>query len=327
MKAKKNEAKNFNLSKKKNAQNWLKKGNAYYISGSLKEAIRAFDQAIFEDINCEEAYFQKGLMQMELKQFNNATSTFSFFIALNDKSQEAWKKLGIALFNRRKINEAVVAFQNSIELDENDAEPFFYLGKSFHKLNRMEESEINFRRALEIDPSSIQIKYYLANLYADNFKDKEAISIYKEIIKKVDSGRLLENAMFNLANTFAKVGESEKAVNEYKELLKIDGGNYRAYYSLGCIFENRDDDQALLNYRKSIETSPNFHKPYYNIACILLKADKLKEALDHFESAFKLGYKHFNYLKLIKNDPDLNLIKKNNEFKKLVRTYVILKRR
>jgi len=129
-------------------------------------------------------------------------------------------------------------------------------------------------------------------------------------IRKPQQNKLLEGKQ--LLNT----GQFEAARKKFREVLKKDKGNPVALVGIGVTYYGRNDyEKALRYYKKALASDPNFGMAYYNMASIYALQGKKAMAIRYLKIAFLNG---FVPLEQMKEDPDLETLRKTPEYKKLV---------
>ena len=69
---------------------------------------------------------------------------------------------------------------------------------------------------------------------------------------------------FNLASAYKDKGDLVEAVKRFKQAIKYDEKNAEAYYEVGCILADSNDDekirQAIINFQKACEINKDHEK-------------------------------------------------------------------
>src|SRR5262249_32835280 len=81
------------------------------------------------------------------------------------------------------------------------------------------------------------------------------------------------------------------------------------------LFQKKDVDAAEKKCREAIRMAPQYADAHYNLACAFARQDKKQEALDSLARAVERG---FNNPRHIKEDSDLESLREEARFKKLV---------
>lgn len=121
----------------------------------------------------------------------------------------------------------------------------------------------------------IDMLFMLADMYDDADRDKEAIRIYKKILKLEPDNDEIHGC---LAYMYKKINELDKALREYKKQIKREP--HALYYSaMGEIYVRKLDYKAALkNILKALELDP--HRKY-----CLRKLGQLYHLMGEYEKA------------------------------------------
>ncbi|MFH1714661.1 MAG: tetratricopeptide repeat protein [Elusimicrobiota bacterium] len=203
--------------------------------------------------------------------------------------------------------------------------------------------------------SVIQIRFFMADMYYfKGFKilkksdprmvTPNLLHIARRSLEKSHKLHRYEvNNVYELGNTYVRLGMHDKAEEAYKAAIKSNPGYDEIYYNLGVIyFQNKDNEKALNEFEKSYNINPRSLQTLYALGNIYISEPKyferginvLERSImfdDKNPIAFnnlgflysKIGRKDDSrkmYLKALEIDPNLieaknNLILLDNEIK------------
>jgi len=116
-------------------------------SGNYRSAINYLDKAIELDPFLEEAYVERGMAYIELKEFSLAIEDFNESIKLNNKLLEGFRGRATAQFESGNYSLAVKDFSTAIEMDPTQFPAlYYYRGKAYEKMGLMAEAAIDLKR-------------------------------------------------------------------------------------------------------------------------------------------------------------------------------------
>src|SRR5262249_2720199 len=105
---------------------------------NLTFLIEALSFLVFS-VSCQEYLFNKGLQQMEAKQYEEAAESFKQVIKQSPKDDVAIFNLGLCYSNLKKYDLAVENFQQAIALNPNYTRAYIQLGIALDYLKRADE--------------------------------------------------------------------------------------------------------------------------------------------------------------------------------------------
>lgn len=111
------------------------------------------------------ARYQKGMKELERKEFENSVKHFQAAIQEYPRYAAAYSALGIAYIQMRKIELAREAFEKALGLNENSAEAQLGLGLVCNDEKRYAEAEKHLLKAQQLNPADWHVHYELGRAY------------------------------------------------------------------------------------------------------------------------------------------------------------------
>ncbi|MBL7850932.1 MAG: tetratricopeptide repeat protein [Cyclobacteriaceae bacterium] len=98
-------------------------------------------------------------------------------------------------------------------------------------------------------------------------------------VRGLQKDSLMNYARFNLASAYNALGKNDEALKTLKEAVAVDPKNDRAYYNLGLLcYEMQDEKAAEENFRRALRLNSRFPGLYYNYGLLLQQRGDSKEA-------------------------------------------------
>ena len=270
-----------------------------------------------------EAY-NEGVIALDKKQYDIASSKFSEAISLNPKYLEAYNNLGttlhmmgkdgeaekvlrkmldlkpdnpeanyihsnigLLLWKQRKYREAEKEFLVSIKLNQNYDGAYLNYGEMLYEEGkRNDEAEQQFRRAIQLNPKSFEAHNNLGAILLGKEKIEEAEKEIREALRiKSDYA----GAYTNLGMFFDKKGEPDSAIGAYRESIRFDPNIAEAHNNLGVGLGNKgmhlDGEKEI---RLAIQLAPSEAVYHYNLGIQLYAQGKFEEAVAECRVAIRL---------------------------------------
>src|SRR6476469_9509365 len=129
----------------------------------------------------EDAYRANNIGIALLEQFKHkeAADAFRRALQLDPGLVTARINLGIALFNVPDLPAAQKELQAAVAAAPTAPQPHYVLGLAAKTQNRTEEAIAEFQKVLQIDPNDVGANVNLGQLYAQQRKYQEAISVLR----------------------------------------------------------------------------------------------------------------------------------------------------
>ncbi|MCK4830709.1 protein kinase, partial [bacterium] len=260
----------------------------------VKIAIQLFEKAIEIDPRYAGAYAGLGHAYAVLFQlFERKKDWLDKSIELSLKAlkydaalSEAYASLSLAYYNKDSLDEALAASQKAIELDPDNFIAYWILGRIYRCMDRDRESVDLFKKVTILNPEFL-------TAYMD------LRMVYEKLGEKKISDEILQNIL-----TIAP-----------KYLLKHpDDARAHMLYAIHLAIGGRIND-AKTESAKALELDPTDPLMQYNAACFYSRVGEKHLALESLKISVVSGYEYYEW---IKRDPDLNIIRNEPEYIKLM---------
>jgi protein O-mannosyl-transferase len=257
-------------------------GRAYYDSKNYNEAITNYEKAIAKSPRWKYPYYNLGIVYTDLKQYEKAVEYYTKAIEIDPYYTDAYNNLGIIYYYKADDLKAIEYYNKAIETDLNNKLPYYNLGLVYSDMGDSEKALFNFSKALELDSNYV------------NAYDKAGIIFYQ--LKDYKSG-----------------------ISTYNKYIEFYPDDAYGYQMRGLnYFYNGEFDRALQDLEMVVELNPNVPDGFYNLACYYSVTNNTAKSLANLEKAFQLGYNNYDH---IEKDYDLDGIRSNPDFKKLIEKY------
>lgn len=223
---------------------------------------------------------------------------------------------------------------------------YFYRQRGYCYANIYEYNSAlkDYSKSLELEPNGI-VYLLRANAFADNGYYDEAIADYEIVMSQYKAPELLAHAYHTRASIAEEQDEYDDAITYYALQIESDSDAY-AYLRRGAMYkllgntvmaekdfdyvlsldsvwmdtkllafaytENKAEVDNLVNSEAGKGLDP------YNIACAYSMLGDVDNALKYLEISLQNGYKSFHHIDV---DTDLDPIRNNDKFKKLIEKY------
>jgi Flp pilus assembly protein TadD len=281
--------------------------------GNYDLAIELAQQAIAENPNDAEAYFQLGISYSYLDSVALAYENFSKALELDPKRERDVKnniqhnfakhyKLGQSAYNRQDYQTAAEEFGLSVQADPNQAVGYYNLGVSYDRiadsdpsyfakvvdamdkvLELSNPSDANYIKALEAAGRAL-----VADGRADEAEERFRRLVEEDptsynVIESI-GGEFLAAKEWEGAAVFLKMASEARA--------KIDDEDFALYYNIGAALFNlgKDDTtssatvhEAISYYEKALTIEDDEPQTIFNIAVAYVAIDSYRDAVSWLE--------------------------------------------
>jgi adenylate cyclase len=262
---------------------------------SVEYAIQLFEKAIELDPRyaaayaaCSSAYGQMYQYFSREEHYRTKAQELSFKALMYDNNlPEAYTAMGLSYFIWGKFDEAAESGRKAIELNPDDFIAYWTLGRIHFSTGKAQEAAELFRQVIELKP-----RFYVA--YAD-------LRMANEALGQMEEAAALSRKL------------AEELLPTYL-LQSPDDSRARMFYAITLSEIGRRDD-AVREGAAALEMSPGDSVMLYNGACLYSQLGETRRAVDTLRQAIAGGTENFGWMK---NDPDLDPLRDDPEFKELM---------
>ncbi len=114
--------------------------------------------------NNPDAYYNRGVNRLMLKQYKTAAADFSGAIKYRPDDKESFFGRGVAKMQMYQYKPAVADFTKAIQLDSAYADAWEYRGISYSSFDKLSEARRDLERAAKLNPEAAKsLKRYVGN--------------------------------------------------------------------------------------------------------------------------------------------------------------------
>ncbi len=118
--------------------------------GNFRAALKNYDKAIHRNPDDAEAYYHRGNVRYDLKDYKGAIEDCSQALVLNPSLINAYFNIAISKYHLRKYNEALKDFNQSLYIKPEDSEAYYWRGMTYFRLNEREKACKDWNRAKDL---------------------------------------------------------------------------------------------------------------------------------------------------------------------------------
>ena len=115
------------------ADDYLKKGESFFLEGQFKEALTCLEQAITANPQLEQAWFKKATILARLQRYFDALDAYNQYLNLNPGKYDGWYNRGNILVRLQRYEEAIASYDQAIKIKPNDYESWHNRGAILRK--------------------------------------------------------------------------------------------------------------------------------------------------------------------------------------------------
>ena len=269
---------------------------AYYNRGIVYMNEKKYDQALYDyskaialNPNYPEPYYNRGIVFMNEKRYDQALDDFSKAIKFNPKFIQAYINRGIVFMKEGKYLQAINDCNKAIELNPNNAEAYYNRGSVFMNSKKYDQALDDFSKAIAQNSNYVEAFINRGVVLMNENKYDQALDDFNNAIAL--NPNFIE-AFINRGSVFMNSKKYDQALDDFSKAIKLNPNNPEAYYNRGVIFFNEKNyEQAINNYSKAIELNASDAVAFYYRGWAEYYLGKKDAAFNDLKQSAKLGYK------------------------------------
>lgn len=308
------------------ADQMLVEGISYYYSGDYNQSINKLEKYLKDDNqDTVDAFYFQTLAYIQLNQVTNAKENmkilnnkgYSFGLInwklgklyLNEdgyydspfyneakKELELAKQLGISSAGLH--SDLAAAYQGLGNLEKAAEEyelainkgallgDYINLAALYKEIGKLDPALIIYKKVLGENPNNASIYLNMGNIYLEKEQYQEAIDILNKGVKLDNSLLALKT---KLASAYYFNKDYEMAKKYYNDVIKANANIYQAYYFLGEIYYQIDNNLklAINYYQQAVSYNNNYVNAYLSLGDLYLEQDETYKAMAQYLKALE----------------------------------------
>ncbi|GFR77474.1 tetratricopeptide repeat protein 6, partial [Elysia marginata] len=233
-----------------------------------------------------DAHHLCGLCHMELRNYSEALSEFNQAIKLRPNFADAYYQRGLASVKMRQMK-GIQDFNRALALNPNIFQAYLSRACYYGMKGKFAKAILNCNEAIRLRPRSVRAYLYRGSLKY-HIKAYELAIIDLSKAAAIDTQCALP--FFNRAVCYHENKQYQKALSDYGIVLLL--GNMlglKVLINRGLLyFEQGDFMNALFDFQAAATFSPNDHRIHHTLGLCFHKLNRLQEAVATFSQCLRL---------------------------------------
>jgi tetratricopeptide (TPR) repeat protein len=226
-------------------------GIAYYRTGKLLSAEKAFARAMTEDPNDTESVQMRGL---SLYRLGRPADAIPFLERVRqwtpNANADANYVLGLCYLNSQRFDDARAAFANQFGVSPDSGAAYLLLGKMLMQANLPEAAAQSAKKALEVTPKIALAHFMLGEFYL--FKSDTAQAL-REFEQEREINPANAAVYDRLGDLYTRSGQYQQAQESLAKAIALDTSSTGPFIQMGKVLLRRNDPQTSLLYLQHAE--------------------------------------------------------------------------
>ncbi|NXH71531.1 TTC6 protein, partial [Hydrobates tethys] len=235
-----------------------------------------------------EMYYLTGLCYMEQKSLLQARAAFSMAIRLHSSYPDAFYQRGLCRMQLRQAK-CIRDFNRALALCPSHFQAYMSRAAYYGSKGRYSKAILNCNEAIKILPNSMRAYFYRGTLKYQNKTFKAAI---EDLSKTIDLSKTCILAYYNRAVCYHQIKDFRKALKDYGILLLLELSKEIAFKVLinrGLLYVELDDyANACEDFKEATLLSPDDSQIFQAIGICYHRLHEFEEAVRSFHQVLKL---------------------------------------
>ncbi|KAK6173455.1 hypothetical protein SNE40_016901 [Patella caerulea] len=236
---------------------------AHYLCGvchmelrSVHSAVESFNSAIKLDSHFAEAFYQRGLARMKLKQ-SKGVQDFNRALAINPKIFQAYLSRACYYGMKKNYTKAILNCNEALKLQPNSVRAYLYRGALKFHIRVYDLAIKDLSKAASIDNSCSLAYFNRAVCYQESKMFDKALMDYGIVLLLGD--QLLLKVFINRGLLYFERKDYANALYDFQMSVKLSPENHRIHHTLGLCYHKLDClQEAVKTFTQCLEIKPFF---------------------------------------------------------------------
>ena len=303
------------------AMGFFQRGNAYLANKQYKEAAQDFSNAGSLDPKLLDAHLKAGEAYGKMQRYPEALNAFERALSLDKNNGRVYFEMANMYVFREDYSDALKSFKQALKKRKDYPEAYFNRGMLLAKLGENGSATADFTNAIKYDPDYAEAYLERGKLLKEEGKWKDAITDFSLALKKRSNyfSAILERGM-----AYYSMKAYSKALEDLERAAALDGNLLKDpefQYKLGWSnLHSNTPSRAKAHFLQVQDlATEEFPGAVLGLGYCEVFDGNTEKGLDLMEQAFQTG--EFRKKAILKN-PLSAIVKKNRDFKSLVKRYL-----
>ena len=246
-----------------------------------KDAVTAekeLELAVKNDPNNYLYYYYLGRRQFINKKYQQARSSFTSSIKLNNQFDSSHYNLGVTCVRLNLSKEALSSFRKAYGVNPQHSKAYLEEARLLSRVYKdYNGAIIAYNKVLSIEPDNMAALRECGGVYANIEKYSEAENCFRKVVAMLGSKKD-PMTFYNLSTVLFNQGKVEDAkkyaLEAYnsKDDLRTSKDKANVVYNYALVLENvKETDQAILLYKEALSLNPSHTKAKTNLGIMFME--------------------------------------------------------
>jgi tetratricopeptide (TPR) repeat protein len=234
-----------------------------------------------------EAHFNLGLVRLQQKKFDDATTSFQEALKLKPGLRGANFFLGVTRYRKSDYEGAIFALKSETHSYPTNAQAYMWLGVAQLAAGQPEAASANLDKAAQLKPGDVDILYHRGR--AHMLVSRQS---YEQMFKADPKSWRVHEV---LAEAFFEADRFDEATNECRQAIELAPAELGLHEKLGDIYQKQNNLAAAEGeFQKELQNDPESISAMYKLGLVNLEESKPEATVGLMTEVLRLAPKSAN---------------------------------
>ncbi|BBM88198.1 protein kinase domain-containing protein [Candidatus Uabimicrobium amorphum] len=229
---------------------YYNRGRLYCEQKEYKKALVDFNKCIELEPSYYDAYNCRGLIYRHFGLYERALADYNQSLKLNSKYSFVYRNRGVVYQNLNQHDKAIADFNKAVQINSESFQAYINRGVFYSSRRLYNKALDDYTRALLINPGAFEAYHNIGSIHAIHKKYKEALAFYNKSIL-VDPSQFL--AYQSRGNVYKKLEKYKLAIENYEKVISLTPNYWKPYDGLYQCYKALGNDKRAHYYKKKAE--------------------------------------------------------------------------
>ncbi|XP_038263522.1 tetratricopeptide repeat protein 6 isoform X4 [Dermochelys coriacea] len=231
-------------------------GLCYMEQVSLLQAFEAFSLAVKIYANYSDAFYQRGLCRMQLKQAN-CIQDFNRALAINPKHFQAYLSRAAYYGSKGRYSKAILNCNEAIKIHPDSVRAYLYRGTLKYHNKTYKNAIEDLTKTIDLDKICI-LAYCNRAICYHQIKDfRKALKDYGILLLLELTKEIVLTVLINRALLYVELEDYSNALEDFKEASLCNPSNSEIYQAIGICYHRLEQlEEAVNSFTQVLKLDP-----------------------------------------------------------------------
>ncbi|XP_021257944.1 tetratricopeptide repeat protein 6 isoform X3 [Numida meleagris] len=235
----------------------------YYLMGlcymdqiNLLQACNAFSMAIRLHSSYPDAFYQRGLCRMQLRQ-TKCIQDFNHTLVLCPSHFQAYMGRAAYYGSKGRYSKAIMNCNEAIKICPNSVRAYFYRGTLKYQNKTFKAAVEDLSKTIDLDSTCI-LAYYNRAICYHQIKDfRKALKDYGILLLHELSKEVVLKVFINRGLLYMELGDYANACEDFKGAALLSPGDSQIFQAVGtCHYRLNEFEEAVMSFNQVLRLEP-----------------------------------------------------------------------